>query len=168
MEIALIVAIASNGVIGNDNQLVWHLPKDLNYFKSITSGFPIIMGRKTYESIGRPLPNRTNIILSKTEHPPIENCHRVTSIMKALDIAFEKRAEKCFFIGGANLYEQVLPLVTKIYLTEVHAAISGNTKFEFDKSLWKETSRIEHAKDEKHPYDYAFVVLERPQKKTPQ
>ena len=161
MLVSIIVAIAQNHVIGKDNQLIWHLPNDLKFFKATTTGHPIIMGRKTFESIGRPLPNRTNIVISRNTNLKIEGCFCVTSIQEAIDVARQMNAEKCFVIGGAEIYQQVIFMVDKIYLTEVKAIVEGNVFFEFDHSYFTETHRFNHLKDDKHAYDYSFVVLEK-------
>lgn len=161
MLVSIIVAIAQNHVIGKDNQLIWHLPNDLKFFKATTTGHPIIMGRKTFESIGRPLPNRTNIVISRNANLKIEGCICVTSIQGAVDVARNSGTRECFVIGGAEIYHQALPLVKKIYLTEVLANVEGNVFFKFDKSSWIETDRSNHTIDENHAYAYSFVVLER-------
>lgn len=159
MIVSIVVAISTNGVIGNDNQLVWRLPNDLKYFKAVTLGSPIIMGRKTYESIGKPLPGRTNIVISRNEHLVIDGCECVTSIEKALEVSQISQPSECFLIGGADIYTQALPMVDKIYLTEVHSEIVGNIYFNFEKSNWKEIKRVDFPADEKHAYAYSFVEL---------
>ena len=159
MTVSIIVAIAQNGVIGNDNKLVWKLPNDLKYFKKITLGSPIIMGRKTYESIGRPLPWRTNIVISRNKQLKIEGCQCVTSIEEALKVAQLLQTTECFLIGGADVYQQALSLVDKIYLTEVHAVIPGNVSFHIDKANWVETNRQDFLADETHAFAYSFVEL---------
>ena len=161
MIVSIVVAISTNGVIGNDNQLVWRLPNDLKYFKAVTLGSPIIMGRKTYESIGKPLPGRTNIVISRNEHLVIDGCHCVSSIEDAIEVARISQPSECFLIGGADIYSQALPMVDKIYLTEVHSQITGNITFNFDKSKWQEMKREDFPADEKHAYPYSFVELLR-------
>ena len=161
MLVSIIVAIAQNHVIGKDNQLIWHLPNDLKFFKATTTGHPIIMGRKTFESIGKPLPNRTNIVISRNADMKIDGCICVISIDEAVEAAQRIDAQECFVIGGAEIYNHALPLVQKIYLTEVKATVNGNVFFEFDKSKWQETMREDYIKDEKHAFDYSFVVLEK-------
>ena len=161
MLVSIIVAIAQNHVIGKDNKLIWHLPNDLKFFKATTTGHPIIMGRKTFESIGKPLPNRINIVISRDANLKIEGCICTTSIPEAVEVARNTGAKECFLIGGAEIYQQALPLVEKIYLTEVRANVEGNVFFKFDKSSWIETDRSNHTIDEKHAYPYSFVVLEK-------
>lgn len=158
--IALVVAMAENRVIGKENKLIWHLPADLKHFKNLTTGHPIIMGRKTYESIGKPLPNRTNIIITRQADFEAEGCLIAHSLSEALMMAQQMDAE-IFVIGGAEIYKQALFLADTIYLTEVHHAFEGDTFFpEIDDLLWQETSREEHQADEKNPYAFAFVTLQ--------
>jgi len=159
MLVSIIVAVAQNNVIGKDNELAWRLPNDLKYFKSITTAHPVIMGRVTYESIGKPLPNRTNIIVTRNNHLEIEGCICVTTIQAAVEAAKNTGAAECFVIGGAEIYKQSLHFVDKIYLTEVKAEVDGNVFFEFDKNQWQEESRKHYYADEKHAFDYSFVEL---------
>ena len=157
--IALVVAMAENRVIGKNNQLVWRLPADLKFFKNLTTGHPIIMGRKTFESIGKPLPNRTNIVITRQQDFEAEGCLVAHSLNEALMLAQQLDSE-IFIIGGAEIYKQAMFLADTIYLTEVHHTFEGDTFFpEIDSVLWEETSRDEHSSDEKNPYDYAFVTL---------
>ena len=157
--IALVVAMAENRVIGKENKLIWHLPADLKFFKNITTGHPIIMGRKTFESIGKPLPNRTNIIITRQPDFTAEGCLVAHSLTEALMLAQQLDSD-IFVIGGAEIYKQAMFLADTIYLTEVHHTFEGDTFFpEIDSILWQETSREEHKADEKNPYDYAFVTL---------
>ncbi|MBK0404586.1 dihydrofolate reductase [Adhaeribacter sp. BT258] len=157
--IALVVAMAENNVIGKNNQLIWHLPADLKHFKNLTTGHPIIMGRKTYESIGKPLPNRTNIVITRQEDFKPEGCLVAHSLPEALMLAQQLDAN-IFVIGGAEIYKQAMFLADTIYLTEVHHEFEGDTFFpEIDTLLWVETDREEHKADDKNPYDYAFVTL---------
>ena len=160
--LSAIVAMAENRVIGKDNQLPWHLPADLKHFKSITTGHPILMGRKTHESIGRPLPNRVNIILTRNPDYQAAGCTVVTSIETALQHAEQHHASVLFVIGGAEIYRQLLPAIQRIYLTIVHHAIEGDAHFpELNPHEWKEVSREKHAADEANPFAYSFVVFER-------
>ncbi len=157
---SLIVAMDQNGLIGRDNDLPWRLSADLKYFKQITMGKPIIMGRKTHESIGRPLPGRQNIVITRDESFFAEGCTIVSSIPGALQAAGE--VEEVMFMGGASLYEQVLPQVNRLYLTQVHATLAGDTWFpEWDPKEWTEVSRVDYLADEKNAFDYSFIVLER-------
>jgi len=163
-----IVAMDENGVIGKNNQLPWHLPADLKHFKSLTSGHPILMGRKTYESIGKPLPNRTNIILSRNPNLTIPGCRVVQTVEQALkwledapslEKAFPK---KIFIIGGAEIYQQLMPLTKRLHLTVVHHTFSGDTFFpKLDEKEWLETERTDHCADESNPYPYSFVTLNK-------
>lgn len=159
--IKLIVAKASNNVIGDKNNLIWHLPNDLKHFKTITTGHPIIMGRKTYESLGRPLPNRTNIIITR-DQSFIDDKIIVTH---SLDQALEKAKdinEDVFIIGGGEIYKQAMEYVDVIYITEVHHEFNGDTYFpEIDEESFEEVERVHHMKDEKHPYAYSFVTYKR-------
>ena len=160
MRIALIVAMANDGVLGANQGLPWRLSADLQYFKSVTMGKPIIMGRKTYESIGRPLPGRQNIVVTRNANYQAPGCLVATSLDTALTAAHP--TAEVMVIGGAQLYKQCLDRAVRIYLTEVHADVSGDTFLEdFDRSKWKELSRERYAKDEKNEYDYSFVVLDR-------
>lgn len=159
--IHLVVAKSDNNVIGHDNQLIWHLPNDWKHFKEITTGHPIIMGRKTFESIGRPLPNRTNIIITRNKNYSIENTKVAHSLNEAIEIA-KKIDEDIFIIGGGKIYEQALDLVDILEVTEVHENFEGDTYFPvIDLNVWKEISRIKHHKDEKNKFDYSFVRYER-------
>ena len=162
MKLSLIVAVAENGVIGNNNQLIWHLPHDLRQFKRLTTGHCIIMGRKTFDSIGKPLPNRTSIIISRNIDFQIEGCITVSSLENAIIEAQKIESEEAFIIGGAEIYRLALPIVDKIYLTEVHHQYEGDTFFpEIDKTIWQETHREDFEKDEKHQVKYSFVELQK-------
>jgi dihydrofolate reductase len=157
--LSLIVAIAKNRVIGFENKMPWHLPAELAYFKRVTMGHPIIMGRKTFESIGRPLPGRRNIVVSRD--------HAYTAagveIMHSLDAAMAAcKNENAFIIGGATLYAKALPKVDRLYITEIDASPDGDTFFPaLDGREWKETSRERREHDEKNQFDVSFIVLDR-------
>ncbi len=154
--ISLIAAMANNRVIGKDNQMPWHLPADLAHFKAVTLGKPIVMGRKTYESIGRPLPGRKNIILSSNPDYKVEGCECVGSIEEALALAED--VEEIMIIGGGYLYSQTLPQADKLYLTFIDLDVEGDTQFpEFEHLQLTDVKREKHHKDEKNPYDYEFV-----------
>lgn len=158
--ISIIVAMDRNRLIGSNNGLPWRLPADLKHFKAITLGKPVIMGRKTYESIGRPLPERQNIVVSRTAGFVAPGCTTVTSADAALEAAGS--AAEIMVIGGAQLYAQLLPRVRRIYLTQIDSAFDGDAWFpELDEVLWHETAREDHAPDDRNPYAYSFVVLER-------
>lgn len=162
--ISIIVATAENGVIGKDNQLLWKLSADLKQFKILTTGHSVIMGRKTFESIGRPLPNRTNIVISRQKDLILpEGVLKVNSLESAIETAKNYAGnEEIFIIGGGNVYEQALKITDKIYLTEVKASIEGDAFFPaLNIDEWKETARISHQKDEKNEYDFDFVELVR-------
>jgi dihydrofolate reductase len=161
MAINIVVAVAQNGVIGRDNQLIWHLPKDLRYFKNLTTGHAVVMGRKTYESIGRPLPNRVNIIISRDSDYQAIGCQTASSLADGIAKA-RQTSEEVFVIGGAQIYKQALALADRVYLTEVHGDFEGDTFFNaLPKDQWKEISRETHQPDEKHMVGFSFVVLER-------
>jgi dihydrofolate reductase len=162
--ISIIVATAENGVIGKDNQLLWRLSADLKQFRVLTTGHSIIMGRKTFESIGKPLPNRTNIVISRQSNFDFpEGILQANSLEKAIEMAQNAAgSEEIFIIGGGNVYKQALAITDKIYLTEVKANIEGDAFFpKLNENDWKEISRISHAKDEKNEYDFDFVELEK-------
>jgi dihydrofolate reductase len=157
--ISFVVAMARNRVIGHDNGLPWRLPADLRHFKSVTMGKPIIMGRKTFESIGRPLPGRANIVVTRDPAYQAEGCVVAHSIEAALAAAGD--AEEVMVIGGADFYRQLLPRADRIYLTLIDAEFAGDASFpELDPVQWQERSREDHAPDADNPYPYSFIVLE--------
>jgi dihydrofolate reductase len=159
-RVSLIVAMANNRVIGANNKLPWHLPADLKHFKTLTMGHHIVMGRKTYESIGKPLPGRTSVVVTRDAKLKIEGCITSSSLEQAVAACGDD--EEIFVIGGAELYRQAIDLADRIYLTEIDADISGNTHFtEFDRKLWRETRRVSCAPDEKNAYPYHFVEYDR-------
>ncbi|QHT71584.1 dihydrofolate reductase [Rhodocytophaga rosea] len=161
MQIIIVAAHAQNRVIGRNNELVWHLPRDFKHFKEITVGHPIIMGRKTFESLGKPLPNRTSIIITRDAHYQQEGCIVVHSLKEAIAEA-KKLDDQIYIIGGAEIYKQALPYTQKMYLTEVKAFPEGDAYFpEFSKTDWQETARHSYYKDEKNEYDFDFVTWER-------
>lgn len=160
MKLCLVVAMARNRVIGRGNSLPWHLPADLTFFKRITLGKPILMGRKTFESIGRPLPQRRNIVITENRHYRAAGCLVVYSLREALAAA--EPALQAMIIGGASLYRQTLPRASRIYLTQVEADIAGDTYFpEFDRTAWREVWRKDHPADAQHAYPYRFLLLKR-------
>ncbi len=166
VDIAMIVAMAENRVIGRNNQLPWHLPNDLKYFKSTTMGKPLVMGRKTFESIGKPLPGRTNIVVSGNKGFSAEGIRVANDIDQALEqavsVAITEGALEVMVIGGAQIYEAVLPKVTRLYLTQVHADIEGDALFpELDWGQWKEVAREDVQAEGSNPFDYSFVVYQR-------
>lgn len=158
--LGLVVAISENNAIGKDNELLWHLPADLKHFKNTTSGHTIIMGRKTYDSIGKPLPNRRNIVITRQKDLQIEGIEVVNSLEEAISLC--ENEDKVFIIGGAEIYKQALPLVHKIELTRVHQEFEANAFFpELDGETWKETWKEDHLPDEKNKFAYTFSTLER-------
>lgn len=159
--ISIVVAVAENNVIGKENQLIWHLPADLRHFKQLTMGHPIVMGRKTYESIGKPLPGRTSIIITRQKGYTAQGCIVVNSIAEALEKA-KALDEQVYIIGGAEIYRQALPFTDTIYLTKVHHTFEGDTFFpELAEAEWKEASAYHHDPDEKNTYGYSFIELKR-------
>ncbi|SAL47199.1 dihydrofolate reductase [Caballeronia telluris] len=160
--LTLIVARARNGVIGRDNDLPWRLPEDLAFFKRTTMGSPIIMGRKTHESIGRPLPGRRNIVVSRDAARRFEGCDTVASLDDALALAVADDAREAFVIGGAQLYREAIRHAGKLIVTEIDADFEGNTKLDaFDPDEWIEQSRERHRAAAPNDFDYAFVVYRR-------
>jgi dihydrofolate reductase len=159
--ITIIVAMGLDNGIGADNQLLWHLPKDLKYFKETTTDHPIIMGRKTYESIGKPLPNRTNIVVSKRKDWFEEGILIVGSVKEALKFA-KKMNEKIFIIGGGNIYEQTIDLADKLQVTLVKTQSKAEVFFpKINLKVWDKTAEICHEKDDKNEYDFCFQTYER-------
>lgn len=157
----IVVAMGEKNEIGFENQLLWHLPKDLKHFKELTSGHPVIMGRKTYESIGKPLPNRTNIVISRRNDWFEEGILIVGSIKEAVKFA-KKIDENVFVIGGGNIYEQTLDIANKLEVTLVEAELNADTFFpKIDEKIWLKTNEICHQKDEKNQYDFCFQTFER-------
>jgi dihydrofolate reductase len=158
--ISLVVAMARNQVIGRDNALPWRLPEDLKHFKAVTWGKPVLMGRRTFESIGKPLPGRTNLVLTRDDHWQAEGTTVIHSIDEAL--ATVSGVPELAGIGGAEIFRLLLPLAGRIYLTRVQADIAGDTLFpSLDYSQWKEVERREALADERNPYDMTFVTLDR-------
>ncbi|MCW3170447.1 dihydrofolate reductase [Chryseobacterium sp. 09-1422] len=152
----IVVAMGEKNEIGADNQLLWHLPKDLKHFKDLTSGHPIIMGRKTYESIGKALPNRTNIVISRKKNWFEEGILIVGSIKEAVKFA-KKIDENIFIIGGGNIYEQTMEIADKLEVTLVKAQLEADTFFpKIDPKIWKLTDEVFHEKDDKNQYDFSF------------
>ena len=160
MLISIIVAVSENGVIGLNNQLIWRLPDDLKRFKQLTLGHPMIMGRKTFESIGKPLPGRQSIIITRDENFSFEGTIVAHSLEEAVDEAKKSGADEAFIIGGGDIYNQVQDIADKLYITEVHTDTEGDTFFKIQKpDLWKEIEKTHHQKDEKHVFSFDFVDL---------
>lgn len=164
----MIAAMAENRIIGLDNKMPWHLPADLQFFKRMTLGKPVIMGRKTYQSIGRPLPDRSNIVLTRDETLQIEGVSCVQTVQQALDIV--QGVEEVMVIGGATLYEQFLPQAKRLYLTFIDLKTAGDTQFPDYQGIanWVEIDREVHCADDKNAYNYQFVTLEKKDPDYPQ
>jgi dihydrofolate reductase len=157
--ISIIVAIAENGVIGDKNALLWNIKEDMRRFRTTTTGHPVIMGRKTYESIGRPLPKRTNVVITRGDNS-FEGCEVAHSLEEA--VAMFPKEEEVFIIGGAQIYSQALSIADKLYLTIVHRNYEGDTAFpKFDMSEWRELSREEFERGEEYDGAFTFIDLER-------
>lgn len=166
MRLAMIVAQAENRVIGNDNKLPWYLPEDLKYFKRVTMGKPIIMGRKTYESIGRPLPGRCNIVVTRDRGWQVSGVVVKASLAEAVDHASAQAeidgVDEAVVMGGAEIYRQLLPRTDRLYLTQVHAEVEGDAHFPaLEMSQWREAGRETFEASDANPYAYSFIVLER-------
>lgn len=161
MKISMIAAITKDRVIGLNGDMPWHLPDDLKFFKAKTTGKPVIMGRKTFESIGsRPLPNRPNVVISRNPELSLSNVQVFQSVEQALE-AFVSE-EEVIIMGGGQLYQQMLPKADRLYLTLIDAKIEGDTFFpDWTTSCWKEVERQSHPIDERHAYQFEFVTLER-------
>jgi dihydrofolate reductase len=159
MKLSLIAAMDIHRVIGNKNQLPWHLPADLKHFKAITMGKPIVMGRKTFESIGKALPGRENIVISHNPAFNAPGCLVQTSLEQALDHL--KQENEIMIIGGAILFQKALPIAHRMYLTLIQHQFEGDAFFPaWDTQEWQEVSREDHAPDEQNPYPFSFIVLE--------
>jgi dihydrofolate reductase len=159
MTVSIVVAISENNAIGKDNKLLWYLPRDLKHFKEITSGHTVIMGRKTYDSVGKPLPNRRNIIITR-QQIEIAGCEVVNSIDDALALC--KDEAEVFIVGGAEIYKQALSKTDRMYVTIVHETFEGDTYFpEIQENIWKEKEREDHGPDEKNSLPFSFITYER-------
>lgn len=162
MEIAIIAALADNNVIGRDNQLPWHLPADLRHFRQLTLGKPILMGRRTYESIGKPLPGRLNIVLTRRPDFHPDGVCVVGSFEEGLARAEAEGAAQCMVIGGADIYMQALPLASRLYLTHVHAEVEGDARFpEVPQGEWRQVDRATFPAEEGQPYAYSIAEYAR-------
>lgn len=166
VAVGMIVAMARNGVIGRDNQLPWHLPNDLKYFKATTMGKPIVMGRKTYESIGKPLPGRPNIVISRDSDFQAEGVLLASTIDGALALAkrtaLDVGVDEIMIIGGSQVYSALLPSVDRLYLTEVHAEVEGDSHFpSMNFGQWRELSRENFFAEGGNPFDYSFVIYQK-------
>ena len=166
MKVSLIVAVSQNGVIGKDNDLIWHLPKDMRFFKDTTMDHHVIMGRKNFESIPhkfRPLPNRTNIVITRQSDYKAEDSIVVNSVEESLKVAKSNAENEAFIIGGGQIYKLALEanLIDRIYLTKIHHSFDGDTFFPELSSDWEEIKREDCVADEKNKYNYSFIVLEK-------
>ncbi|WP_041735472.1 dihydrofolate reductase [Dyadobacter fermentans] len=158
MKISIIVAAAENGAIGRDNQLLWRLSDDLKRFKQLTLGHPMIMGRKTFESIGKPLPGRTSIVITRNANFAFDGVVVVHSLDEALEKAKEIDSQEVCIVGGGEIYEQSQAIATHIYLTKVHTSVVGDTFFSIrEPEAWTETERISHEPDERHIFPFEFI-----------
>ncbi len=159
---SIIVATDENYAIGKDNNLLCYLPNDLKYFKSVTNGYPIIMGRKTFESLPKgALPNRRNIVITKNKDLQFEGCEMASSIEEAINLC--ENETQYFFIGGGSIYKEAINFADKLYLTRIHHQFEGADTFfpTIDAMVWKEVSREDHQPDEKHKYQYSFIVFDK-------
>ncbi|WP_315821998.1 dihydrofolate reductase [Paraflavitalea speifideaquila] len=162
MRIALVVAAAENNTIGKNNQLLWRLPNDMKFFKNTTWGMPVIMGRKTFESLGKPLAGRTNIVITRQENWTAPGVKVVKTLKEAIAAAADTDAKEAFVIGGGEVYALAMPMAQLIYLTRVHATFEGDTWFPtFDEQQWELLSNLDFPADEKHAYGYSFQVWRR-------
>jgi dihydrofolate reductase len=165
MKISLVAAIAENGVIGKNNDLPWHLPDDMKFFMETTKGHYVILGRKNYESLPKkyqPLPNRTNVIVTRQSGYHAPGCLIVNSIEEAILVARDNGEREAMVIGGSEIYALSLPFADRLYLTEIKAAVDGDVTFpKFDKTEWKEISRVHHSQDARHAFAFDFVLYEK-------
>lgn len=162
MIISLVVAAAENNAIGKNNQLLWHLPNDLKFFKNLTWGMVVVMGRKTYEAVDKPLPGRVNIVITRQEDWKKEGTITASDFSEALTIAEETHFKEVFVIGGGEIYKQAMTIADKIYITRVHANLEGDTFFPvINEAEWKLVSNEDFEKDAKHQYSYSFQLWER-------
>lgn len=160
MNLSIIVAADKNRGIGLNNRLPWYLPADLKYFKAVTSGHTVIMGRKTFDSMGKALPNRRNIVVTRQEKLQYENIEIAHSLEEAIELCSNE--EETFVIGGSEIFKQALPLANTLYLTDIHHSFESDTFFpDIDKNRWKEIKREDKQPDEKNLFPYSFLVYKR-------
>ena len=168
MKISLVAAVAKNQVIGKNNDLPWHLPDDMKFFMETTKGHYVILGRKNYDSLPpkyKPLPNRTNIIVTRQHNFEAPGCLVVNDIQEALNVAQDNGEQEAMVIGGAEIYRLALPFADRLYLTEIDASVDGDVHFpEWNRAEWSEVSRVRHEKDQRHAFPFDFVLYERTQK----
>lgn len=162
MTISLVVAASENNVIGKDNRLLWHLPNDMKFFKNTTWGMPVIMGRKTFESLGKPLAGRTNIVMTRDKDFTAKGATVCSNMEEAMKAAAETDAKEVFVIGGGEVYKQVLPHANRVYLTRVHTKLEGDAFFpELPATDWILLSQLDFTADAKHAFAYSFQVWQR-------
>jgi len=162
MITSLVVAASTNNVIGKDNRLLWHLPNDLKFFKNTTWAMPVVMGRKTFEAVGKPLKGRTNIVITRQKEWTASGVTTVPTIQEATKAAGATDAKEMFVIGGGEIYRETLKTADKVYLTRVHALLEGDTFFpELSESAWKLFSNLDFPADDKHAYPYSFQLWVR-------
>lgn len=162
MTISLVVAASENNVIGKDNRLLWHLPNDMKFFKNTTWGMPVIMGRKTFESLGKPLTGRTNIVMTRDKDWAAKGTTVSSNMEEAIKAAAETDAKEVFVIGGGEIYKQVLPQANRVYLTRVHTKLEGDAFFpELPAKDWRLLSQLDFTADAKHAFAYSFQVWQR-------
>lgn len=162
MTISLLVAAAENNAIGKDNKLLWHLPTDLKFFKDTTWGMVVVMGRKTYESVDKPLPGRVNIVITRNADWKRSDVQVASNLEEAIVLADATNCKEIFIIGGGEIYKQAMPIANRIYMTRVHATLEGDTFFPvIDTENWERKKKNDFFKDEKHAYDYSFEVWEK-------
>lgn len=162
MRLTLIAAIADNGVIGRGNDIPWRLPDDWRRFKRTTMGHHLVMGRRTWESIGRPLPGRTTVVVSRGEPELPDGVDLAHSLDEALSLARGRGETECFVAGGAEIYRRALPVADRLLLTRVHASPEGDTRFpDWEPSRWDLVSREHHEADQRHPHPFSFELYER-------
>ena len=159
IRVSLVVAVSENNVIGKNNQLLWNLPNDMKFFKNTTWGMPVIMGRKTFESLGKPLPGRTNIVITRKPEWEAPGTITVASLDEAIHAAEQTDAREVFVIGGGQIYEQSMPIANRIYYTRVHTNVDGDTFFpEIDPVQFRLVSELPFTKDARHAFDYTFEI----------
>lgn len=162
MRVSIIVAVAANGVIGRDGDLPWRLPADMGFFKRTTMGHHLIMGRRTWDSIGRPLPGRTMVVLTRDREATIPGCTVAHDLPQALELARAAGDTEVLVAGGAEVYALALPLADRMYLTEVAATVAGDVVFPaYEAAQWEEVSRTEHEADDRHAFAFAIRTLDR-------
>ncbi|RYF99813.1 MAG: dihydrofolate reductase, partial [Chitinophagaceae bacterium] len=160
MIISLVVAASDNNVIGKDNKLLWHLPTDLKYFKNVTWAYPVIMGRKTFESLGKPLNGRYNIVITRQKDWKPDGVVVVNDLAAAYKAAEAADTKEVFVLGGGEIYKQAITGANRIHITRVHAEFEGDTKFPVIDSGWKLEYRVDFPKDEKHQYPFSIEIWE--------